>query len=38
MLLDPVRKGHLGMYRSTLWEIRPITKIEVFRHGQWQSL
>jgi hypothetical protein len=34
-LLDPVHKGHLGTYRSTLWEIHPITKIEVFKNGQW---
>jgi hypothetical protein len=35
LLLDPVHKGHLGVYRSTLWEIHPITKIEVFKNGQW---
>jgi hypothetical protein len=34
-LLDPVHKGHLGVFRSTLWEIHPITKIEVFRNGTW---
>ena len=36
LLLDPVHKGHLGTFRSTLWEIHPITKIEVFRNGQWK--
>jgi hypothetical protein len=36
ILMDPVHKGHLGTFRSTLWEIHPITKIEVFRNGQWQ--
>jgi hypothetical protein len=34
-LLDPVHKGHLGKLRATLWEIHPITKIEVFRDGKW---
>jgi hypothetical protein len=34
-LLDPVHKGHIGTYRSTLWEIHPITRIEVFRNGGW---
>jgi len=36
-LLDPVHKGHLGTYRVTLWEIHPITKIEVFKNGQWKD-
>jgi hypothetical protein len=36
-LLDPEHRAHLGKYRSTLWEIHPITKIEVFRDGQWIS-
>jgi len=36
-LLDPVHKAHLGKYRSTLWEIHPITKIEVFKNGQWKD-
>lgn len=35
LLLDPVHKGHLETYRSTLWEIHPVTKIEVFRDGKW---
>ena len=35
LLFDPVHKGHLGTFRASLWEIHPITKIEVFRNGQW---
>jgi hypothetical protein len=34
-LLDPEHRAHLGKYRSTLWEIHPITKIEVFKDGRW---
>ena len=34
-LLDPEHRAHLGKYRSTLWEVHPITKIEVFKDGQW---
>jgi hypothetical protein len=34
-LMDPVHKGHLDKFRVTLWEIHPITKIEVFKNGQW---
>ena len=34
-LLDPEHRAHLGKFRSTLWEIHPITKIEVFHDGQW---
>jgi hypothetical protein len=37
-LLDPEHRAHLGKYRSTLWEIHPVTKIEVFRDGQWINL
>jgi hypothetical protein len=35
VLMDPVHKGHLGKYRTTLWEIHPITKIEISKNGQW---
>ncbi len=34
-LLDPEHGAQVGKYRSTLWEIHPITKIEVFKDGQW---
>jgi hypothetical protein len=34
-LLDPEHRSHLGKYRSTLWEIHPVTRIEVFKNGQW---
>ncbi len=31
---DMVEKG----LRSTLWEIHPVTKIEVWKDGQWFDL
>jgi hypothetical protein len=34
-MFDPEHRAHLGRYRSTLWEVHPITKIEVFQDGQW---
>jgi len=34
-LLDPEHGAQVGRYRSTLWEIHPITRIEVFKDGQW---
>ena len=34
-LLDPEHRAHLGKYRSTLWGIHPVTKIEVFKGGPW---
>jgi hypothetical protein len=34
-LSDPDHPGHIGDFRSTLWEIHPITKIEVMQNGQW---
>jgi hypothetical protein len=38
LLFDPDHPNHLGRYRSTLWEIHPITRIEVFQNGQWVDL
>ena len=38
LMLDPEHRNHLGRYRSTLWEIHPITKIEVFTNGKWVDL
>jgi hypothetical protein len=37
-MFDPEHRNHLGRYRSTLWEIHPVTKIEVFQDGQWIDL
>lgn len=37
-MLDPEHKSHLGVHRVTLWEIHPITKIEVFASGAWLDL
>lgn len=36
-LFDPVHKAHLGVYRTTLWEIHPVTRIEVMQDGQWRD-
>lgn len=33
LMLDPEHSNHLGKYRMTLWEIHPITLIEVFQNG-----
>jgi hypothetical protein len=38
LMFDPDHPNHLGKYRSTLWEIHPITKIEVFKEGVWVDL
>ena len=40
LLFDPQHKNHLKKYRSTLWEIHPITKIEVWdqENDKWISL
>lgn len=37
-MLDPEHTNHIGKYRSTLWEIHPITKIEVSKDAQWIDL
>ena len=38
LMLDPEHRAHLGRFRSTLWEIHPIMKIEVFSNGAWVNL
>ena len=39
LLFDPEHTNHLNKYRSTLWEIHPITKIEVWNDDkdQWMN-
>ena len=37
-MLDPEHEAHVGRFRSTLWEIHPITKIKVFKDGQWMDV
>jgi hypothetical protein len=38
LLLDPEHMNMIGKYRSTLWEVHPITRIEVWKQGQWLDL
>lgn len=38
LMLDPDHRNHLKRFRSTLWEIHPITKIEVWKDNQWVDL
>jgi hypothetical protein len=38
LMFDPDHRPHLDKYRHTLWEIHPITAIEVLDNGQWKSI
>ena len=38
LMLDPEHRNHLGRYRGTLWEIHPITRIEVRQGDRWVNL
>jgi hypothetical protein len=38
LMLDPEHRNHLGKYRATLWEVHPITRIEIFDGTQWVNL
>lgn len=38
VMYDPEHPPHLGKTRGTLWELHPITKIEVWNNGEWQEL
>ena len=35
LMFDPAHRNHLGRYRKTLWEIHPVTRIEVWQGGSW---
>lgn len=35
LLFDAAHRNHLGRYRKTLWEVHPITKIEVWLNEAW---
>jgi hypothetical protein len=37
-LLDPEHGAQVGQFRSTLWEIHPITMIEVSTDGLWVNV
>jgi hypothetical protein len=38
LFFDPAHRNHLGRYRTTLWEIHPVTRIEVWQGGAWVDL
>jgi hypothetical protein len=38
LMLDPDHRNHLNKYRHTLWEIHPITKIEVYEGNEWKDI
>jgi len=38
LMLDPDHRNHLSRFRSTLWEIHPITLIEVWQDNTWVNL
>jgi hypothetical protein len=38
LMFDPAHRNHLGRFRKTLWEIHPVTRIEVWQEGSWVDL
>ncbi len=38
VMYDPEHPDQLGKTRGTLWEVHPVTKIEVWSGGQWREL
>ena len=38
LMLDPEHPDQIGKTRGGLWEIHPMTKIEVFSGGRWVEL
>lgn len=38
LMFDPEHRNHMGKYRKSMWEIHPITKIEVWKNDKWVDL
>jgi hypothetical protein len=38
LMMDPEHRNHLGLYRSTLWEVHPVMMVEVWKDGAWVQL
>jgi hypothetical protein len=38
LFYDPSHESHLDTFRRTMWEIHPITRIEVFLNGGWVNI
>lgn len=38
LMFDPSHRNHIGRYRRTLWEIHPVTRIEVWQGGAWVNV
>lgn len=38
LIFDPEHRNHMGKYRQSMWEIHPITKIEVWKDEKWVDL
>jgi hypothetical protein len=38
LMLDPDHPTNIGTSRGTIWEIHPVTHVEVFRNGAWVNL
>ncbi len=37
-MLDPERPDQVGETSGTIWELHPVTKVDVFRYGRWVDL
>ena len=38
LFYDPSHANHIGTFRATMWELHPVTRIEVFRNGHWVNV
>jgi hypothetical protein len=38
LMFDPEHRAMIGQFRKSMWEIHPITKIEVFANNTWKPL
>ena len=38
LFYDPDHANHIGRYRKTMWELHPVTRIELFMGGTWVDL
>lgn len=35
LFFDSGRRSNMGLYQATIWEVSTVTKIELYKDGEW---